>query len=135
MTILQIASALIELGAGLALLCCPSAAATLLIGAPLDGPAALTVARVCGAGLFALGVACWLARGDTQSRAARGLIAAMLFYDVAVAAVLAFAAIGLGLHGVALWPAVVLHGVMSVWCVACLRPGSVPTPTESHLLK
>jgi len=135
MTILQIASAIIELGAGLALLCCPLAAATLLIGAPLEGPAALTVTRVCGAGLFTLGVACWLARGDTQSRAARGLIAAMLLYDVAVAALLAFAAIGWGLHGVALWPAVVLHGVMSIWCVACLLRANFPMPTEGHLLK
>jgi hypothetical protein len=122
MKFLQIASALIELGAGLALLCCPSVAATLLVGAPLEGPAALTVARVCGAGLLTLGVACWLARGDTESRAARGLIAAMWLYDIIVAAVLAFAAIGLGLHGMGLWPAVVLHGVMSVWCVACLMP-------------
>jgi hypothetical protein len=121
MTILQITSAMIELGAGLALLCLPSAAATLLVGAPLEGPAAWIVARVCGAGLLTLGIACWLARGDTQSRAATGLIAAMLIYDVAVAAILAFAAIGMGLHGVALWPAVVLHGAMSVWCVACLR--------------
>jgi hypothetical protein len=134
MTILQIASALIELGAGLALLCCPSAAATLLVGAPLEGPAALTVARVCGAGLLTLGVACWLARGDTQSRAARGLIAAMLLYDVAVATLLAFAAIGMELHGVALWPAVVLHGVMSVWCVACLRRSPVKFTMDSHLL-
>jgi len=135
MTILQTASAVIELGAGLALLCCPLAAATLLIGAPLEGAAAFTVARVCGAGLLSLGVACWLARGDTQSRAARGLIAAMLIYDVAVAALLAFAALGWGLHGVALWPAVVLHGVMSVWCVACLRRGTVSVPMEGHLLK
>jgi len=92
-----------------------------MVGAPLEAPAALTVARVGGAGLLALGVACWLARGDTQSRAARGLVAAMLLYDVAAVAVLASAGIGLGLHGVALWPAVVLHAVMTVWCVACLR--------------
>jgi hypothetical protein len=60
-----------------ALLCFPSATAALLVGAPLEAPIALTVARVGGAGLLALGVACWLARGDTQSRAARGLVAAV----------------------------------------------------------
>ena len=65
----------------------------------------MTVARVGGAGLFALGVACWLAQGDTQSRSVRGLVAAMLLYDVAAVAVLAFAGIGFGLHGVALWSA------------------------------
>jgi hypothetical protein len=131
---LQIVSAIIELGAGLALLCCPSAAAMLLVGAPLEGAAALTVARVCGAGLLTLGVACWLARGDTQSRAARGLIAAMLLYDVIVAALLTFAALGMELRGVALWPAVVLHGLMSVWCVACLRRSPLKLRLDSHVL-
>ena len=62
-----------------------------------------------------------LARDDTQSRATRGLVVAMLTYNIVATAVLAFAAIGLGLHGVALWPAVVLHAAMGVWCVACLR--------------
>jgi hypothetical protein len=46
---------------------------------------------------------------------------AMLLYNVAVTALLAFASVGLALHGVALWPAVVLHSAMTVWCVACLR--------------
>jgi len=125
MKMLQITSAMIELGAGLALLSYPSVAVALLVGAPLEGPAGLTAARVCGAALLTLAVACWLARGDTQSRAANGLVAAMLFYDVAVAAILAFAAIGNGLYGVALWPAVALHTAMSVWCVACLRHSSL----------
>jgi hypothetical protein len=58
--------------------CFPSITVELLVGAPLETPAALTVARVGGAGLLALGLACWLARGDTQSRAARGLVAARL---------------------------------------------------------
>ncbi len=124
MKILQIASALIELGAGLALLSYPSVAVALLVGARLEEPAALTVARVCGAALLALGIACWLARADAQSRAATGLVAAMLVYDVLVAALLAFAALRNGLSGVALWPAVVLHSLMSVWCVACLRHSS-----------
>jgi hypothetical protein len=125
MKALQISSALIELGAGLTLLSYPSVAVALLVGARLEEPAALTVARVCGAALLALGVACWLARGDAQGRAANGLVAAMLFYDVVVAALLAFAALGNGLYGVALWPGVVLHTLMGIWCVACLRHSSL----------
>jgi hypothetical protein len=121
MKTLQTVTAVIELGAGLALLCFPSMAVALLLGSPLDTLTALTVARVGGSGLLSLGVACWLARGDSLSRAARGLVAAVLLYDVAAVAILAFAGIGFGLHGVALWPAVVLHAVMTVWCVACLR--------------
>ena len=93
----------------------------MLVGSPLDTTVALTVARVCGAALLSLGIASWLARGDTQNRAGRGLVAAMLLYNVAVAVILAFAGVGFGLYGVALWPAVVLHLVMAIWCIVCLR--------------
>jgi hypothetical protein len=126
-------TAVIELGAGLALLCYPSATVALLVGAPLEGAPALTAARVGGAGLLALGVACWLARGDTHSQAGRGLIAAMLLYNVAAVVVLAFAGIGFGLYGVALWPAVVLHTVMTVWCFESLRRGPLNSTTGQQL--
>ena len=56
----------------------------------------------------------------------------MLLYDVAVAAFLAFAAIEMELHGVALWPAVVLHGVMGFWCVGCLRQSPAKLTMDSH---
>jgi hypothetical protein len=95
-------TAVIEVGTDLALVCFPSATAEILAGLPLDTPAALTVARVCRDGLLSLGVACWLARGDTQNRAARGLIVAMLLNNAAVAVILTFAALSFGLHGVAL---------------------------------
>ena len=114
-------TAIIEAAAGLALMVVPSVVVRLLLGSELDAPTAVMLGRVAGAALLALGVACWLARGDTQSRAARGLVAAMFLYNVATVAVLAFVGIGFGLQGVALWPAVVLHAVMAVWCVACLR--------------
>jgi ABC-type proline/glycine betaine transport system permease subunit len=84
-----------------------------------------------GAGLLALGVACWLSRDDTQSRAARGLVAAMLLYNVAAVAVLAFASVGFGMHGVALLPAVVLHALLAVWCFTCLCFKSVPQSRNS----
>jgi hypothetical protein len=99
----------------------PSVVVRLLLGSPLDTPAAVTLGRVAGAALLALGVACWLARDDTQSRIARGLVVAMLMYNIVATPVLAFAGIGLGLHGIALWPAVVLHAVMAIWCAVCLR--------------
>jgi hypothetical protein len=114
-------TALIELGAGSALVFFPSAMVTLLVGAPLETPAALTVARVGGAGLFSLGIACWLARGDANSNAAWGLIAALSLYDLAASAILAFAGVDYGMHGAALWPAVALHAAMTVWCIVSLR--------------
>jgi len=117
---LLLLTAVIEAGAGLALLGCPAAAAKLLLGSPLDTPVALTVARVGGAGLFALGIACWLAKHDAQSRAAKGVVAAMTLYNLGAVVILGLAGIQLPPVGLALWPAVVLHAVMTVWCVTAL---------------
>jgi hypothetical protein len=116
-------TAIIEAATGLALIAVPAIAVRLLLGAEISG-ANIPLGRVAGAALLALGVACWLARDDTQSRASRGLVVAMLIYNIVATAVLAFAGISLGLHGVVLWPAVVLHGAMGAWCGACLRRSS-----------
>ena len=116
-------TAIIEGATGLALIAVPAIVVRLLLGAEISG-ASIPLGRVAGAALLALGVACWLARDDTQSRAARGLVVAMLIYNIVATAVLAFAGFGLGLHGVVLWPAVVLHAAMGAWCVACLRRSS-----------
>jgi len=118
---LHTVTTVIEAGAGLALLCNPSAVLDLLLGTELDTPATVILGRLTGAALLALGVACWLARSDAASRAARGLVAAMLLYNFAAVVLFTFAGFGLGLHGVALWPAAVLHAVMAVWCLACLQ--------------
>lgn len=117
---LFIATAVIELGAGLALIVSPALAASILIGARFDTPADSVVGRVAGAALLALGAACWLARNDGRNRAVDGLIVSMLLYNTATVVVLGYAAIGLHLFGIGLWPAVVLHAAMAVWCLACL---------------
>jgi hypothetical protein len=113
-------TAIIEAATGLALIAVPAIVVRLLLGAEISG-ASVPLGRVAGAALLALGVACWLACDDSQSHTARGLVVAMLMYNIPATAILAFAGIALGLHGVALWPAVVLHAAMGVWCVACLR--------------
>jgi len=118
---LLIVTAGIELGAGVALLCFPSATVTLLLGSGLDTPAAVALGRLAGAALFALGVACWLAQYDAQSCAARGLVSAMVLYNLGAVVILGAAGIRSQQPvGVALWPAVVLHAAMTIWCVMCL---------------
>jgi hypothetical protein len=79
------------------------------------------VGRLAGAGLLSLGVVCWLARNDEPSRAVHGLVAAMLLYNIIAVVVLAYAGGVLALVGIALWPAVVLHTALTVWCIACRR--------------
>ncbi len=119
---LLITTAVAETPVGLLLLVSPTLIARLLLGASLDAPAASIVGRIAGAALLSLSAACWLARDDGPSRAARGLVAAMLLYNCAAGAVLVAA--GVRQAGVLMWPAVALHAVLAIWCIACLRGGS-----------
>jgi hypothetical protein len=110
----------LEAATGLALLAMPSVVVVLLLGAPPGTPAGVTVSRVVGAAMLALGVACWLARDDVASRAAKGLIAAMLLYNVAVVVVLVLAWTSSGSVGIGFWPVVLAHAGLAAWCVAGL---------------
>lgn len=117
-------TAVIEMGAGMALMCCPSTTVELLLRSGLDTSAAVTVGRVAATALFALGVACWLARHDAQSGTARGLVSAMALYNLGAVVILGAAGVRSQPAGAALWPAVVLHTVMTAWCIrAFLDPG------------
>ena len=120
--LLFIVTAVLEVGIGLALLVSPALAVPILIGEPFETTADSVIGRVGGAALLALGTASWLARNDERARAATGLIVSMLLYNVAAVVVLAYAGVGLRLFGIGLWPAVVLHVVMAVWCVANVAP-------------
>jgi len=114
-------TAALEAGTGVALTIASPALVLILLGSLLDSPAGLVIGRVLGAALIALGVACWIARDDAHGRTTAGLVAAMLLYNIAVVGLLGYARIGLRLSGVGLWPAVILHAALAVWCVACLR--------------
>jgi hypothetical protein len=73
-------TAIIDAATGLGLIAVPAIVVRLLLGAEISG-ASMPLGRVAGAALLALGVACWLARDDRQSRTARGLVVAMLMYN------------------------------------------------------
>jgi hypothetical protein len=115
-------TALIEAATGLALLVVPAVVVRLLLGAEISG-AAIPLGRVAGVALLALGVACWLAGDDTKSRAGKGLVVAMLLYNAGAVIVLGAAGVESPTVGIALWPAVILHALMAVWCARILCVG------------
>jgi hypothetical protein len=96
-------AAVAEIATGLALLIGPSLIGQLLLGEELSG-IAISVARVAGIALIALGVACW--PGPP--------LVGMLIYSAAVTVYLAYLGFAAGLTGILLWPAVVLHLVLSI---------------------
>jgi hypothetical protein len=118
-----IVMAFLEGGTGLLLLVLPSVPLVLLLGVDQAGPETILVGRVTGAALLAIAVACWLGRRDRLGPAQLGLLAGALVYGTGAAVLLAYAGLALGLAGVALWPAVVLHAALALWCGACLRAG------------
>lgn len=121
---LLIVTAVIEGLTGFLLAAVPSVVTKLLLDTSLDGSVPLTVARLTGLALLTLAVACWLARLDGGTRAANGLVAAMVLYNIGATGLLVYASIGLRLSGIGLWPAVLLHAVMGAWCVMRLLKGS-----------
>ena len=96
-------AAVSETVTGLALLIVPSLVGQLLLGTELTG-IAITVARVAGIALIALGVACWPGTP----------LVGMLTYSAAATLYLAYVGIAGGLTGILLWPAVVLHLILTV---------------------
>ena len=118
---LLVATALLELGAGLGLLAAPALVVMLLLGSRDPAPDTLVVARVAGAGLLAIALVCRLARDDPGSRSRHGLLWGIFVYNLGASVVLALAGFMLESVGVALWPVVVLHAIMAAWCAASAR--------------
>ena len=105
-----ILSAVAEGITGLALLLVPSFAGRLLFSEELTGTGILA-GRVTGIALIALGIACW--PGPP--------VVGMLIYSTAVALYLAYVGIVVGLTGILLWPAIVLHLVLATLLVSAWR--------------
>ena len=91
-----------EAATGLALLIVPSIVGQLLLGEQLTG-VAVPVARVAGIALIALGIACW--PGPP--------LVGMLSYSSLATLYLAYLGFAGGWTGFLLWPAVVLHVILT----------------------
>jgi hypothetical protein len=91
-----------EAATGAALMIVPSFVGHLLFGAELTG-VAIPVARLTGIALIALAVACWPGTP----------LVGMLTYNAAVTLYLAYVGLTGSLTGILLWPAVVLHLILT----------------------
>ena len=107
--LLSVAAA-IEAATGLALIISPHAVASLLLGADLAG-AGIAVGRVAGVALLSLGLVCWISRQGANKTPA---LAAMLTYNLLVTAYLMYLGFGGELVGILLWPAIVIHAVLTL---------------------
>jgi hypothetical protein len=97
-------AAVAEAATGLALLLAPAFVARLLLGSDDLTGIAVVLARVNGISLIALGLSCW--PGDTAP-------AGMLTYSGGVTLYLTLVGLAGEFVGVLLWPAVILHTVLT----------------------
>ncbi len=106
-----VVAAIVEILTGLGLLIAPSLIGQLLLGVGFSG-IVVTVARVTGIALIALGIACW------PGPPIRG----MLIYSVLITLYLAYIGLVGGLVGVLFWPVVILHLILTIlliWETKC----------------
>lgn len=96
-------AAVVEIATGLALLVAPSLVALLLVGTQLSG-VSIAIARVAGIALIALGLAC--CPGCTP-------LCGMLTYSALVTVYLGYVGLTGVFAGILLWPAVVLHAILT----------------------
>jgi hypothetical protein len=106
-----------EIATGLALLLVPSLVGQLLLGEQMTG-VAIPVARVAGIALIGLGIACWPGTP----------LMGMLIYSAAVALYLAYVGFAGGFGGLLLWPAVVLHVLLTALLIWGSTRGNEPHP-------
>jgi hypothetical protein len=96
-------AAVAETLTGFALLVVPSLVGQLLLGQQFAG-VTVPVSRVTGAALIGLGISCW--PGPP--------LVGMLLYSAVVTVYLAYVGFAGGMTGVLLWPAVVIHLILSI---------------------
>jgi hypothetical protein len=117
-------TAIIEAATGLALMAVPSVVVRLLLGGEISG-ASIPLGSVAGFGLLSLGMACWPGRYPTGNTAPA--LRAMLTYNSLATLYFLFLGIGGEFVGPLLWPAVALHGILSLLLARQWRLGKRDT--------
>jgi len=117
---LLVTTAVAEGIVGIALLAVPSQVVSALLGAPVVEPSGRIAARLAGAALSALALACWFASRDAQQPAPKGLIAGVLCYNLAAFGLLLMARFRHDMDSAALLPAAALHAALAAWCIVCI---------------
>jgi hypothetical protein len=119
---LLLTMAIIESSLGAALIMAPSITAHAISGAVQSSPTEAPIIRIAGAALFAIGVCCFLGR-LTEGRGVRGrpfdLVPGLAVFTACAVAVLTDALMR-DVRAPLLWPVMIIHSALLVWCVAVL---------------
>jgi len=123
---LLITTAIFEAITGILLMAAPLYVASMLLGEESLGAVALTIARIAGAALITLAIACLFSQ---QSDYAINVVKAMLFYNIAATSVLIYSKLALDLKGIGLVPAIGIHLILAVWSIVAIQTRSIQSKT------
>lgn len=110
-------TAIFEGTTGLALMSVPSLFIMVLFGEKLVEPVGIMISRLAGAALLTLAIICWFYRKESDAIV---IVKAMLLYNIAASALLVYASL-IGFSGLGLWPTVLLHIGLALWCIQILK--------------
>ena len=116
-----------ETATGVLLLILPALVVQLVLGKHLSADG-VPVARVAGAGLLGLGLACW---PPAEGRALLPAFRGMLAYNALVSAYLALIAVRHHAGGLLLWPAVIFHAIVALLLARTWREQTQPANSRS----
>jgi len=118
MKLLLTVTALLEGITGLGLVIIPDFLISILLGTSLTDSTSFLICRLAGGALITIAVACWFSRQGVQSSI---MVKIMLGYNFFCIILLVYAALMESIHGPGLWPVVLMHLVLLVWCFSALR--------------
>jgi hypothetical protein len=118
MKLLLTVTAILEGATGLGLVIMPSLLISILLGTSLTDSSAIIICRLTGGALITIANACWFLRRDGQSLV---IVKVMLGYNFFCIILLVYAVLVERIYGPGLWPVVLLHLALLVWCLSALR--------------
>ena len=118
MKLLLAVTALLEGATGLGLVIIPSFLISILLGTSLADSSAMIICRLTGGALITIAVACWLSRYDVRPSL---MVKVMLGYNFFCIILLIYAVLVERIYGPGLWPVVLLHFALLIWCLSALR--------------
>lgn len=124
------ATAVLEGIAGIVLVVVPSFIVPILLNASLDDPIAVLFARLLGAALITIAIACWLSKTHRQSSL---MTIALIGYNLIASCVFVYAALVEEMAGPGLWPCVALHVGLLIWCLIIVSQGGGRLFTQAKM--
>ncbi len=103
-------------GGGLLMAVFPSFLWKNVLATTLSTLAELTLSRIAGVAVVTLATSWWVARNDEQSHTLRGVVGGMVVFNAGVVIALGYAGVILRLSTILLWPFILIHLALAVWC-------------------